>query len=82
MSYIKVASDQATTLEAASGPHSTFLRTIAQHREVEAQIPIKWVPRKQDEEACARPTLRAWHTAAARGPLWASSASSRGRARL
>eukprot|EP00969_Alexandrium_andersonii_P338161 14944825-Alexandrium_andersonii.AAC.1 len=53
MSYIKVASDQAATLEAASGPHSTFLRTIAQHREVETQIPIKWVPRKQDEEGPA-----------------------------
>eukprot|EP00969_Alexandrium_andersonii_P168899 7465098-Alexandrium_andersonii.AAC.1 len=53
VSYVKVAADQATTLEAASGPNSTFLRTIAQHREAEVQVPIKWIPRKPEEEGPA-----------------------------
>eukprot|EP00969_Alexandrium_andersonii_P182040 8044624-Alexandrium_andersonii.AAC.1 len=53
MSYIKVATDRATTLEAASGPNFTFLRTIAQHREAEVQVPTKWIPRRPEEEGPA-----------------------------
>eukprot|EP00969_Alexandrium_andersonii_P086893 3832578-Alexandrium_andersonii.AAC.1 len=53
MSYIKVSSALAASFEAASGPHSTLLRVIAQHRETEQQVPIKWVARHQDEEGPA-----------------------------